>query len=133
MNYVIESFFTGIYTCIVYLIFRPFIKNFYILLLVVGFAKHYFGSTIGLWIWYCNNGEACVNTLNENQIYTSNTTHLIRDSIIESIVFLLCGQILLRAFKSKMQVFFALGCLLHIVAENVGIHKQFCEKNCSKK
>ena len=89
MNYIIESIFVGIYTCFIYLLFSPFIKNFYILLLVCGFFKHLLGSSFGLWTWYCNNGEACLKVLSQDQKYESNTLYLIRESIYESIIFLI--------------------------------------------
>jgi hypothetical protein len=127
MNYIFEALLVGIYTCIVYLFFSQFIKNFYILLLVVGFFKHLLGSIIGIHTWYCNNGDACV----KNQLYSASTEHLIRDSIIEAIAFLIMGLIL-RPIIGNIYLFFAIGTILHILAENLSIHKQFCINYCYK-
>ena len=69
MNYIIESIFVGVYTSFIYLLFSPFIKNFYLLLLVCGFFKHFLGSSFGLWTWYCNNGEACLRVLSQDKYY----------------------------------------------------------------
>jgi hypothetical protein len=69
-----------------YLLFSPFIKNFYLLLLVCGFFKHFLGSSFGIWSWYCNNGEACLKVLSQDQNYEANTLYLIRESIYESIL-----------------------------------------------
>ena len=79
MNYIIESIFVGIYTCFMYLLFSPFIKNFYLLLLVCGFFKHFLGSSFGIHTWYCNNGEACLKILSQDQNYEANTIYLIRE------------------------------------------------------
>jgi hypothetical protein len=131
MNYNIESLLVGIYTCIIYLLFSPFIKNFYLLLLVVGFFKHFLGSSIGLHTWYCNNGETCLNVLNQDQTYIANTLYIIRDSIYESIVFLFLGFIL--SYKlTNIYLFFVIGIILHILSEKLGIHKYFCRNSCDK-
>ena len=131
MNYIIESLLVGLYTCIIYLLFSPFIKNFYLLLLVVGFFKHFLGSSIGLHTWYCNNGETCLNVLNQDQTYVANTLYIIRDSIYESIVFLILGFIL--SYKlTNIYLFFVIGIILHILSEKLGIHKYFCRNSCDK-
>lgn len=130
MNYIIESVFVGIYVSIIYLLFSPFIKNFYLLLLVCGFFKHFFGSSFNLWTWYCNNGQACVKVLSQDQYYISNTLYLLRDSIYESLIFLLTGTILSIIMKKGVLLFFIMGLLLHIISENIGLHKYFCKTNC---
>lgn len=136
MNYIFESILVGIYTCFIYLLFSPFIKNFYLLLLVCGFFKHFLGSSFGLWTWYCNNGEACVKVLSqdlaEQKYYEANTLYLIRESIYEAFIFLLVG-IIIRLFIPKgIYLFFIMGLLLHIGSENIGIHKSFCRSRCDK-
>jgi hypothetical protein len=132
MNYIIEAVLVGFYTCLVYLLFSPFIKNFYILLLVVGFSKHFLGSSIGLHTWYCNNGEACLKVLKPiSKSYNANTLYLIRDSIYESFLFLFLGYVL--SYKlTKSYLYFTIGMMLHMFAENVMIHKTFCKKTCDK-
>ena len=131
MNYIIESIFVGIYVYFIYLVFSPFIKNIYILLLVCGFCKHFFGSSLGLWTWYCNNGEACIKILDKNNWYKSNTFNLIKYSIYESIIFLVFG-IILNMIILKKYLFLILGILLHIISEQIGIHTKFCKNNCDK-
>jgi len=130
MNYIIESVFVGVYTIILYLLFSPFIKNFYLLLLVCGFFKHFLGSSFGLWTWYCNNGEACLKTLSQVQYYESNTLYLIRESIYESIIFLITGTILSFLIKKNIYLFLIMGILLHIWSEKIGFHKSFCWNSC---
>ena len=132
MNYLLESIFVGIYTCFIYLLFSPFIKNFYWLLLVCGFFKHFLGSSLGLWTWYCNNGEACVKVLSQDQYYNSNTLTLMRESIYESILFLILGFLLHFIFSQSIYIFFFIGFLLHIIGEKFGLHKSFCINTCDK-
>jgi len=131
MNYIIESLLVGIYTCIIYLLFSSFIKNLYLLLLVVGVFKHLFGSSIGLHTWYCNNGETCLKLLDKSQTYIANTLYIISDSIYESIVFLILGFIL-SYILTNMYLFFAIGIILHILSEKLGVHKNFCRSSCDK-
>jgi len=132
MNYIIESIFVGIYTCFIYLLFSPFIKNFYLLLLVCGFFKHFLGSSFGLWTWYCNNGEACLKVLSQDQYYEANTLYLIRESIYEAFIFLLVGIILRFIIPKSIYMFLIMGIILHIGGEHIDIHKSFCKSRCDK-
>lgn len=132
MNYIIEALLIGIYTCVIYLLFSPFIKNFYLLLLVCGFFKHFLGSSFGLWTWYCNNGEACLKTLSQDQKYESNTLFLIRESIYEAILFLLVGSLLHLLVQNRICLFLFMGIMLHLWGERSGLHKRFCIRTCDK-
>jgi hypothetical protein len=132
MNYIIESLLVGVYTCILYFLFSPFVKNFYLLLLVVGFSKHFLGSGFGLWTWYCNNGEACIKVLSQDQIYEANTLYLISESIYEAIAFLFLGFILNYKLTNPLYLFFIIGFALHILAEKWSIHKSYCKRTCDK-
>ena len=131
MNYIFEAILVGIYTCLLYILFSPFINNFYVLLLVVGFLKHLLGSSLELHTWYCNNGEACLKVLSQDQYYSANTIYLIRDSVYESIAFLIMGLIF-RPIIGNIYLFFTIGIILHILAEKMMIHKTFCKKTCEK-
>lgn len=132
MNYIIESLLVGIYTCFIYLLFSPFIKNFYLLLLVCGFFKHFLGSSFGLWTWYCNNGEACVKVLSQDQYYEANTLNLIRESIYEAILFLIVGTILSFIIVKGTYLFLVMGVILHIAGEYTWTHNNFCMDTCDK-
>lgn len=129
-NFIIETIFVGVYVCFFYLFFSRFIKNFYSLLLVCGFCKHFFSSGFGLWTYYCNNGTSCLKTLSQDQQYESNTRHLISGSIIESVLFLITGVLLNYFIKNKMLLFVLIGISLHLLSEILGIHKYFCKTNC---
>lgn len=131
MNYIFEAILVGLYTSFLYLLFSPFVKNLFLLLLVIGFFKHFLGSSFGIHTWYCNNGETCKNVLSQDQTYTANTLYLIRDSIYESFIFLIFGYIL--SFKlTKLYLFFTVGFILHIISEKLLVHKYFCIKTCNK-
>jgi hypothetical protein len=138
MNYIIESLLVGTYTWFIYMLFSVFIKNLYMLLLVVGFFKHFLGSSLKIHSWYCNNGDACIKVLSQDQNYEANTIYLIRDSLLESILFLVVGVILstfCNLFKSieltNSILFFSIGTILHIAAEHLLVHKYFCKTTCT--
>ena len=150
MNYIIESLLVGTYTWLIYMLFSVFIKNLYVLLLVVGFFKHFLGSSLQIHSWYCNNGKACIKVLSQDQNYEANTVYLIRDSLLEAIAFLVVGFILsfqkttfsepflFRTFPFSQKsieltnsiLFFSIGVILHIAAENLLVHKYFCKTTC---
>ena len=141
MNYIIEATFVGVFTLILHTIISFFIKNFFMNLLVVGFIKHQLGYYLGLQTYFFNYGYACVkairtnNNENDNTQYNfeANNSHLLYDSIFQSIAFLILGSILSLILKSKMVLFFVLGVTLHIMSEKLLINQNFCEKECSQK
>ena len=129
MHYIIEALLVGIYSVLIYLFFARFIyKNLFILLLVVGFFKHFLGSSLGLHDWYCNNGFACKK---ENKNNEANTRYLLRDSFYEAILYLVVGFIL-KSILTNSALFFAIGVILHILAEKLLIHRYFCRRYCAK-
>ena len=131
MNYIFEAILVGLYEVSLYFVFSQFIKNLFVLLLVIGFCKHFLGKLLGLQTWYCNNGSACINVLSQNQKYIANYIHLLRSSTGEAIAHLVLG-ILLAKFLAKEYLFFAIGVILHIAAESLGVHNNFCRENCEK-
>lgn len=134
MNYIIESLFVGCYICIIYVFVNPFIKNFYLLLLVCGFFKHLLGFYIGIHTWYCNNGYTCLKIQpNKHLNFVASSTYLLSDSIYEAIIFLFAGTLLHFFIQTELYLFFIMGIILHIIAEHSGLHKYFCSQNCVKK
>jgi hypothetical protein len=130
MHYIIEALLVGIYSVVIYLFFVRFIyKNLFTLLLVVGFFKHFLGSSLGLHDWYCNNGFACKKENNNNNNNNANTRYLLRDSIYEAILYLVVGFIL-KSILTNSALFFAIGVILHILAEKLLIHRYFCRTYC---
>jgi len=104
-----------------------------VLLLVVGFFKHFLGSSLGLHTWYCNNGSACIRdrNINRNKNKEANTLYLLRNSIYEALLYLVVGFIL-QGILTNMALFFAIGVILHILAEKLLIHRYFCRGSCIK-
>ena len=136
MNYILESFFIGIYSVIILYICRPFITNYYVLLLVVGFLKHLLGYYLYIHQYYCNYGDTCKKQHNSKKNYVATNYHIILDSLLESIMFLVLGSLLALILTNPKQIyiiFFFIGVLLHIIAEKVGIHALFCKTNCLEK
>ena len=134
MNYIIESILVGIYSAILYLFFSLFIgpsyKNLYFLLIIVGFSKHLLGSFLNIHTVYCNNGEACVKTLNQDTTYIASKTNLFIDSLFEAVSYLCLGFILQNIFKN-MYLFFTIGFILHLLSEKLLIHNYFCKTYCN--
>lgn len=136
MNYIFEAFAVGLYTTLLYLLFLQLkINNLYILLLVVGFCKHFLSSIFKIHDYYCNYGEACIkmrSNANKNK-YISNVTYIVFDSIIESILFLFFGICVSMALTlTNIYLFFILGVILHIISEKTNLHQWFCEKRCDQ-
>jgi hypothetical protein len=135
MNYIIESIFVGLYSACVYLFFSYFIhfsyKNMYLLLLLVGFFKHFLGYILSIHTWYCNNGEACLKIPERNERYIASSVNLLRDSILEAIYYLFLGLIL-RNIAKDVYLFFMIGFILHILSEKLKIHTYFCVNYCNK-
>ena len=130
MNYLIEALFVGLYTSVLYLLVSRVIKDFMMILLVTGFLKHSLASSIGIWTWYCNNGTACKKELNQNENYESTTVNIVRDSIYESMLFVVVGMLLSIIMRKNVYLFLVLGIILHIWGEMFGIHTIFCRKQC---
>ena len=63
--------------------------------------------------------------------YKANTVYLLRDSIYESLLYLFLGFIL-QGILTNIYLFFAIGVLLHILAEKLMVHRDFCRKSCTK-
>ena len=133
MNVLFESLLVGIYACFIYLLFFPFVKNFYLLLLVCGFCKHLFSFFFDITTWYCNNGEACVSVLSQDQSYEANSDNIIFESFIEALLFVLLGSILTNWVRNELLMIFLIGVILHITFESIGIHRLFCKTKCEKK
>jgi hypothetical protein len=127
MNYILESIGVGLYTHIIYIFFTLFfrIKSFYVMLLCVGFCKHYLGSILNFHTWYCKNGNAC----KPYGFKKENTATLFMNSCYESLLFLITGS-MLSYIVPKSYLFFVIGISLHIIFEQLNIHTYYCKHNC---
>ena len=131
MHYFIESIFVGLYCAFLYWILSAIypISILPILLFVIGFIKHYIGYYI-VHDYYCTYGDAC-SSFHVRQRKVSKAFILI-ESLLEGSVFVIVG-LLLRHFMPNingMEMFFLIGFLLHIGAEWLGIHTDFCRDMC---
>jgi hypothetical protein len=120
MNYIFESIFVGLYTCIIYFIVRIF-ANKNILLFVTGFMKHFVGYYIGLHEEYCNYKKNSTRRLKIKK----NIIQISMESFFEGIVFFSIGLFFKKNYSYLL--LFSIACGLHIFAELIGIHKYFCK------
>jgi hypothetical protein len=56
---------------------------------------------------------------------------MIRDSVYESLAFLILG-VIFRPIIGNIYLFFTIGVILHILAEKWGVHTNFCKTTCDK-
>jgi hypothetical protein len=129
MNYIIEALLVGTYSALLYMLFSPFINNIFILLLVIGFLKHYLSYYIGLHTFYCRYGEACKKY---NTYKLKENTFLLYESIVEALLYLLVGTVLYYTITNKsIYIFFLIGFILHILFEKLELHSKFCRERCA--
>ena len=127
MNYIFESMFVGIYSCIIYVLIRNLVNNAFVLFFVTGFIKHLFGYLLNIHSLYCKYGYACQQFTKTTAIYSN---YLVLESIGEGILYLLFGIILGKLIVNKVVVVFIIGVLLHLMFEILEIHRLFCKKRC---
>jgi hypothetical protein len=127
MNYIFESMFVGIYSCIIYVLIRNLVNNAFVLFFVTGFIKHLLGYLLNIHSLYCKYGYACQQFTKTTAIYSN---YLVLESIGEGILYLLFGIILGKLIVNKVVVVFIIGVLLHLMFEILEIHRLFCKKRC---
>jgi hypothetical protein len=126
----IESLLVGLYTFIIFLFVRRlnFFTNPYILILITGFCKHFFGYWLNIWTFYC---KIC---LDSRKAYANiKLQDLLVEAVKESILFLVVGCL----FVNKIQIgwlFFLIGFNLHLFFDyGTNIHRDFCANKCKKR
>lgn len=118
----IESFFVGIYSLFLFIIFHLLTGNklsFFQELFIVGFFKHLLGFYSNIHSYYCN--KTCNNNL------------IIIESLGEGYAFLIMGIFLSFLFDNYNHltfIYFFIGVFLHLFAELTGIHKFYCNYRC---
>ena len=128
MNYIYESLFVGVYSCILYLLIP--MNDTRIALFVVGFLKHYLGNLLGIHDYYCNNGYACKSQ--HPSIYVVTQLELVVESVAEGGLFLLLGTLLMMLQKNMIVTYFLIGMLLHLLFEFSGAHQKICAYRCKR-
>jgi hypothetical protein len=133
MHFLIEAIGVGVYTNLVYtIVSRLPIHDPKVLLICVGFTKHFLGHYLGLHSYYCSNGDACQRQSSMPLAITT-LPNLIFESIAEGILFLVVGSALLYSRKHIGLVYFCIGFSLHIAFEVAGFHSLFCNTRCGSK
>ena len=127
MNYIFESIFVGIYSCIIYVFIRNVVNNVHVLFFLTGFIKHLLGYLLNIHSLYCKYGYACKQYTKTTAVYSK---YLVLESIGEGILYLLFGIILSKLILNKLLVVFIIGILLHLIFEILQIHRLFCKKRC---
>lgn len=127
MHYLVESILVGIYTSIVYLMVKPFIKNTLLLFFTIGFLKHFLAYFIGIHTYYCNNGYACGSENDTIRVSQTTFLQLFMESIIEGFLFMFLYKVL---GDDRIIVAFLTGVILHLAFEMIGLHKLFCKERC---
>jgi hypothetical protein len=131
MHFILEAFFVGIFSAIIYILCSPFISNFFILLLVVGAIKHLAGNVLGIQSYYCSHGYACKKVNNEYKLYKVNNRYLFAEAFAEAGVYVIIGTILRTMIKTNMvSLYVLIGIVAHIFSEVTPIHTMFCKYNC---
>lgn len=129
MHYIFEAFFVGIYCGVLYEILVNFIGDFTVLLLVLGFFKHFLAYELNLHSMFCKYGYACQRLVNaEHRVAQISNIKIIMESMSEGIVFVILGYLLSLIIKDRLIIIFWIGVLLHIWAEWTGIHQVFCQR-----
>jgi len=133
MHYVLEAGLVGLYSAIVYKIVSFVIFDWIPLLFFVGFSKHALGYELSIHTLYCQYGSACSHLANKYDRYaSSNLRTLIIESLQEGAAFVLLGYCVRMFSKDLLIVAFLTGAFLHIIAELIGLHQQFCHQ-CIRK
>lgn len=117
----LEAIFVGAYTLLLFIIIQCiFEKPIYLVLFVLGCAKHFFGYLLGLQSKYC---QLC----SQNKHAKMPT---ILETLGEGVLFLVVELLIHSIFTNIYINIFMIGFLLHIGFEYVGIHKWFCKTHC---
>jgi len=128
MHYIFESFFVGLYSVTIFSITNMLGcgLNMNAIAFITGFLKHFLGWFLQLHFYYCKEKWKC-------EKHIDNFVVLLLECFLEGVVFVLLYNLLRSQNMSYSQIFFSIGVILHILSENLGIHKQFCESRCESR
>jgi hypothetical protein len=134
MHWTVESLFVGAYSYFIFGLLSKFIVGSDDkLLFYTGFLKHFLGNLLDIHTYYCNNGYACTNIIQQSDSIKKssyNLVLLIIESIFEGIAFIIVGRILNELNLTTASKAFVIGVLLHSIAEISGMHHFFCSNRC---
>lgn len=134
LQLLMESIFVGIYCIVLLGILQYFGLDFFELLFILGFSKHFLGYLLGLHSLYCKNGASCKGmNIRDTNIFPGYEKKIVKpiykflESIVEGFVFLFLGFILQKnGIKNKYLIVFFIGIFLHLFSEIIGLHTYFC-------
>jgi len=140
MNFLVEAFFIGAYTSIIFWFSEKIVFDKYILLFTTGFFKHFLGWGLGLHTYYCQHGDACRKYISgpDTVRYFSNKyipkkLQIWVESIIEGVLFILVGIFFNKLIQTnKYNTIFMIGFALHVLFELFGFHDYFCRESCKR-
>ena len=115
MNVITESVFVGLYTTFLAFVLKPFIKNKYLFLFILGFMKHFLGYYLYIQTIYCK--------LKDKELHL-NFSRLLIQCIMEGIAFVCIG---ISIGYTSMAHIFLLGMFIHLYAETLFVHYYFCK------
>lgn len=131
MHFLFESIIVGCYLTLIFVVFSFFIENLYIALFLSGFVKHFLGFYIGLHDYFCRYGDACQLEQREQSFFAKrNTEKLLVTSFIEGCIVLGLSYVLCLYVPTPIFVVFLVGVLMHLFAEYLMIHRDFCINEC---
>jgi hypothetical protein len=128
MHFIFESLLVGIYVAILNEILVNFIDNYFVLLFVLGFLKHYLGYEFSFHTFFCNYGYACQRVDSQHMVARIDMKTLLLECFMEGGVFIILGYFLLLVSKYRLLIAFFIGIISHNGAELFGIHKNFCNR-----
>ena len=131
MNLLSESFFIGLYSCILFFLLQLQISNVYLLLFAFGFLKHFLAFYTGIHKYYCNSGHSCKTLFTDSRVASFSPIFL--QSIVEGLFYLTSVFVLPGSLNSRLVYIFVMTIISHIVSDKLGIYKYYCLKNCVQK
>jgi len=133
MHYTLESLFVGIYLVVWFQIAFLLTRQFYVACFIAGFCKHFFGYWLKIQDYYCEKGFACKkNHQHHISVAKFSADKLVMESIVEGFVVLALAYFACLFLEwNNGALFFLIGATMHILAEWMGIHKHFCQFQCT--
>lgn len=114
---VIEAIFVGLWTCLLYILLKPY-WNGVALWFLLGFCKHGLAGLFGIHDYYCHL---------KGGTHSTNKT-LLLESLCEGGLFAFAHLFIPDHWVAA----FLLGCILHLLLEVIGVHVYFVKTQCTK-
>ena len=106
MKILSESFFIGLYSCILFFLLQLQISNVYLLLFAFGFLKHFLAFYTGIHKYYCNSGHSCKTLFTDSRVASFSPIFL--QSIVEGLFYLTSVFVLPGSLNSRLVYIFVM-------------------------